>query len=89
MKIDNNELGVTIDGHSVIKSPSEGIQSMSWQGMYDVLYSHNGAHDRIGSMTSTNAERLLKRLRQAFRRGYNVWLEDNEERSNKCSSSLT
>lgn len=64
-----NELGVTIDGHSVIKSTSEGTQSKSWQTMYDVLYSHNGAHDRIGSMTSSKASALLKRLRQAFRRG--------------------
>ncbi len=63
------ELGVTIDGHSVINSTSEGIKSKSWQAMYDVLYSHNGAHDRIASMISGNAFALLKKLRQAFRRG--------------------
>lgn len=49
----HNELGVTIDGHSVINSTSECIKSKSWQGMYDVLYSHNcppGRGVRIASL---------------------------------------
>ncbi|GAF74675.1 unnamed protein product [marine sediment metagenome] len=65
----NEELGVTIDGHSVVKSTSAGIKSKSWQGMYDVLYTQNDAYVRIASMTGRNASALLKKLRQAFRRG--------------------